>query len=38
VLLVDGRVRLHLPISKLEAQDLPLTLQGIEALAQRRPE
>ena len=37
-LLVDGRVRLHLPISKLDAQDLPLTLRGLEALAQRRAE
>jgi ABC-type multidrug transport system ATPase subunit len=34
-LLIDGRVRLHLPISKLEAQGLPLTLQGIEALEPR---
>lgn len=35
-LLVDGRVRLHLPISQLGAQGLPLSFQGIEAVAPRR--
>lgn len=35
-LLVDGRVRLHLPIPQLEAQGLPLSFEGIEALGPRR--